>query len=671
MKKEKMLRAMELIDDVYVDEANPEPMKKRNRQARKKLFIGFAGGLAVAAAVLWLVVPFRTTPPSVARYSGSEYYEVIRKLNEVTYEKPEHSNNFEKYIGHLLAEVRDDYNKSETSEAPAESDGNPNTGQLTFGGQSYEEITDNQVAGVIEADLIKRSDKYIYYLSGDTLHVYSIEGEASAEVGTYTVTNEKMLFGYPEEWELYLSEDCRTVTVVAAFANADRESCVGAIALDVTDPANITEKGMTTVSGGYLSSRYTDGDILLMTQFRVRSDPDFSDESNYLPQIDTGSGMQSIPAEKIILPEELNNSRYVVVCKLDGVSLEVKDYAAFLSYSEDFYVSEDNIFATRVVSDTKIEEIESGTRKSYKSVTEIVGLSYSGETLESLGSITVDGYIKDQYSLDEYEGILRVVTTTDLRVFTEQTEGGYAKTREAQGGTSASLYCISLDEWQIVAEVAEFAPKNETVQSVRFDGTAAYVCTAIQLSDPVFFFDLSDLDHITYKETGTIAGYSTSLINFGDGFLLGIGVGANWNSLKLEVYEESETGVVSVCQYMKNNTEFSDDYKAYYVDRENQLVGLGVRTEMQQENHWEMVERYLLLFFDGYKLRELLDVELPGDADLKRAVYIDGYFYMFGDDAFAVEKIGSEANSPFELWVPIPSPRRTEPWLGSMHSIRF
>ena len=81
----------------------------------------------------------------------------------------------------------------------------------------------------------------------------------------------------------------------------------------------------------------------------------------------------------------------------------------------------------------------------------------------------------------------------------------------------------------------------------RFDGTDAYVCTAVQLTDPVFFFDLSDMDNITYKETGTIEGFSTSLVNFGNGYLLGIGTGNVWGSLKIEIYEESATGVVSVC----------------------------------------------------------------------------------------------------------------------------
>ena len=142
-------------------------------------------------------------------------------------------------------------------------------------------------------------------------------------------------------------------------------------------------------------------------------------------------------------------------------------------------------------------------------------------------------------------------------------------------GTSASLYCIDLAKWEVVASVENFAPKGEVVQSVRFDKNYAYVCTAVQLTDPVFFFDLSDLNNITYKETGNIEGFSTSLINLGDGYLLGIGRGDSWSSVKVEVYRESESKVESVCSYEIKNGSYSQNYKSYYVNRDTGMFGFG------------------------------------------------------------------------------------------------
>ena len=195
-------------------------------------------------------------------------------------------------------------------------------------------------------------------------------------------------------------------------------------------------------------------------------------------------------------------------------------------------------------------------------------------------------------------------------------------------GVNASLYCIDVTSFDIVASVIDFAPPNEEINSVRFDKECAYVCTAIQVSDPVFFFDLSDINNITYKDTGTIPGFSNSLINMGNGYLLGIGRGDLWD-LKIEIYEETETGVEAVCDY-NPNYDFSTVYKSYYVDRENQLIGMGVRDREGS--------RYILVHFDGCELIELVNVELDGYLDNMRGVFIDGYMYMFGA-SFKVVKV--------------------------------
>ena len=678
MNKNEMLRAMNLIEDEFVAEAAPGRVKehaeneyavkertpeitlgsrkrqegsrsrKNSPEKRNKRMWSWIGcgvtGLAVAVAAMWLFMPFNRNLPGMERYAGSEYYEIIQKLNEVTYRPPSYGNNFEKYIRGPVKNSIDDFlylQKGEveapTANEPASADGALNSGSNES--LTYEEITDNQVDGVIEADRIKRSDRYIYYLYGDTLRVYSIEGEASKEVGAYTFTADSgMRVAHTKEWEFYLSKDCRTVLMVGSFADDNLKASVGLLTLDVSDPAEIKEIGRITVTGNYLSSRYTGEEFLLMTEFRVKNNPDFSKEENYLPQIDTGNGSVSIAAEDIIVPETMTTSNYTVVCKLDGETFELEDSGAFLSYSEDFYVSREQIYATRGITEV-VETDQSGKRKS---MTEITGMSYGGEGLERTGTITVDGYVKDQYSLDEHDGVLRVVTTTSEMAYQINTRDGMIISMSSSGdNTSANLYCIDLEDWQIAAKVVGFAPKGETVRSVRFDGETAYVCTAVQVTDPVFFFDLSDIQNITYKETGNIEGFSTSLIDLGDGYLLGIGVGANMSTLKLEVYEEAETGVVSVCKYELDNVNYSQDYKAYYVNRDMQMIGLGIDRYLYKEGDASQERaRYLVVFFDGYELRELLEVPLPGDVDLKRAVYIDGYFYLFGDDAFVVEKIG-------------------------------
>lgn len=642
MKKKKLLRAFGLADEKYVAEADPEKAFEKSETASPKISnkIRIKRWTAVAACLLAVItalnvvlfIPYNTTPPSVKEYANSEYYSIIEKLNELTYKKPKYKNLFGTLAGGFMNIIeggflpKGDAMDAPTAEAPLE-----NTN-----GQQYQETTDNQVSGVTEADRIKRSDKYIYYLCDEALFVYSIEGEDTELVGSYGFTG--FSNAYYDDWEFYLSKDCNTVTVIAPNYNRDHKSTVVTIiSLDVSDPTNIAEKGRVSVAGGYISTRVVDGKMLLMTNFRVALNDgkvDFSDEYSFVPSIDKGNGFELLPIGDIISPETLTSARYTVICKLDEATLAFEDATALLSYSENVYVSTDKIFATHGYT----EKVDEGNATLNVSMTDISAIYYGQGEMKYLGTSTVKGYVKDQYSLDEYDGMLRVVTTTSATLERISKQGNGVPLVSAESvGTNASLYCISLESYEIIASVEEFAPKGETVRSVRFDGTDAYVCTAVQLTDPVFFFDLSDVNNITYKETGTIEGFSTSLVNFGNGYLLGIGRGDSWSSLKIEVYEESADGVVSVAAFEMDNAYYSENYKSYYVNRDMQMMGLGISTYAADDKY--ATQRYIVVQFDGYKLREMVNVELGGNEQHKRGVYIDGYMYMFGGNDFKVVEI--------------------------------
>ena len=179
-------------------------------------------------------------------------------------------------------------------------------------------------------------------------------------------------------------------------------------------------------------------------------------------------------------------------------------------------------------------------------------------------------------------------------------------------------------------------PDGETVRSVRFKGAYAYVCTAKQMTDPVFFIDMSDVNNLECKDTGTITGFSTTLIDFG-GDLLGIGVDSGVRSFKLEIYRETETGVECVCSLIKNAT-YASEYKAYYINRELGLIGLAI-TDYYIGDH---PNRYVLYRYDGSSFIEVLNVETRGTKNLHRGILIDDYFYILSNDVFMVEYVPAE-----------------------------
>ena len=632
MKKEKLLRAMSLADEKYVDEA-ANAFNKKKKSSHIKMTVALAAVLSVIISLsLWLFIPLKDANADISRYSDSEYYAIIQKLHAVGYRAPKYKNNFQKYVRGFFNFTKEEAAVDDAGAAP-EADFD----MLTNGTSSYREVTDNQVAGVIEADLIKRTDSHVFYLDGNTLRAFSILGENSDEVGSFDIKSVTQN-GFSQHYaEFFLSLDGKTLTLILPHNYGD-DPFVMIYAIDVSDPSAMKASKSFNVSGRLLSTRFTNGELLVMSSFYPELD--YSTPECFVPSVgDTPESMAALAPDKIIAPDTLSSTSYTVVSRLDAQSLECKDTVSLLSYSGDAYVSADTIFATRTFNDRT--ETKDGIVTN-RSMTEIVGVAYTGEKMALLGSVKLNGYIKDQYSLDKHDGILRIVTTVDdysykLDKRDDGAEIAYM-TSTSRNGTNASLWCVDLSNWTVAASIERFAPDGETVRSVRFDGKNAYVCTSIQLQDPVFFFDLSDISNITYIETGTIEGFSTSLVDFSNGYLLGIGVGSD-GYLKIEVYEEKDGKVVSVCKYEPAMTMSSSVYKSYYIDRENGLVGLATVRYDSRSSRYEIRE-YTLLRFSERALNVEVKTELKGDDPAtKRGVYVDGYFYMFGENDFKVEKI--------------------------------
>lgn len=629
---------------------------EKHRRKKIKIASVTAGALAAVLTLnLVLFVPYQTGGVNISKYKNSEYYSVISALSGLTYDDAVTTNNFTKWLGGLGTDSTP--GDSEIAGGVPIDDGNGS-------GQTYREVTNNQTENVIEGDLIKRSDKFIYYLNFRTsvtdviinergeketysesakymLQIYSIAGENSELVATYELLPEgDMTFlGYTDQREMFLNESCDTITVLSPCYNTQSKVLYTAlISLDVSDPNDIKENSRIYISGQYVSSRVADGTLLLVSDFSVRQYPDFSQEEQFLPQTGTLGSLSSLPVGDIVLPDAATSASYTVVCSLDYETLCVNDCVAFLSYSDEVYVSGENLFVTRTASRASALSDQSKTVYSY-AATEICRVCYDGEGLRFASSYTVTGTVNDRYSLDEYEGVLRVFTTSSFQPV--YTKDGYASADlSALTGNSANLYCIDLETGETLAAVERFCPAGESVKSARFAGDKAYVCTAsvnydvtVWIEDPVYAFDLSDYTDISYTDTGTIPGYSLSLITFTDGTLLGIGYGDDFNTLKIEVYRETDSQVIPLDEYTLEYVEFSDEFKAYLIDAEDGLVGLACNDFGYGESSYS----YLLLRFDGYGLVEMLNVDLfESLLDFVRAVYIDGYLYLFGYDTFEV-----------------------------------
>ncbi|MEV8633058.1 beta-propeller domain-containing protein [Streptosporangium sp. NPDC051023] len=118
----------------------------------------------------------------------------------------------------------------------------------------------------------------------------------------------------------------------------------------------------------------------------------------------------------------------------------------------------------------------------------------------------VSGRLLNQYSLSEYEGNLRIATTS---------------TSPDGRNSSSAVYVLKGDTMAKVGEIGGLG-NGERIYSVRFIGPAGYVVTFKQV-DPLYTLDLSD--PAAPKKSGElkITGYSAYLHPAGDGRLIGIG----------------------------------------------------------------------------------------------------------------------------------------------------
>lgn len=603
--------------------ARAEGMKQRSR--RITLISVLAVCLAALCGLLLLLfVPYANAGmPTLAEYRGSDYYPLMQKINALTYRAPKYKNNFEALTG-WVQDLFGGAKAADDMEAPNDS---------ADEGSDYLEVTDNQVAGVIEGDLFKATESTFFYLTWEKdnyiLRACSIARENSAILAEYTIPADEgaRTGGYTDRAEIYLSGDGDTVTLFSpAYVQSEGQLYTQITSIDVSDPAAMQLTDRVYVSGSYISSRKTDGTFLLISHFAVRNNPDFADEAQYLPQVGTPGDMHSLPMEDIVLPDGADTARYTVVCSLAEEGLAVEDAYAFFSYTDTVYVSENNIFVARS-HDLAGQVIACGAEGSCsysEDRTEIACLAYEGGAFTYRGTADVPGTVKDQYSLDERNGQLRVVTT--LYRWRLQTEGTVSDLPPL--GTNAGVYIVDLADFQTVGALEWFAPQGERVMSARFEKEEdlVWVCTAVEFTDPVFRIDLSDPANLTYTETGTVEGYSHTLIDFTDGTLLGIGYGESTWELKIELYEKQGGEVVSLDAYTADET-ISTDYKAYFIDRENGLVGMQVHDPYRNESE------YLVLAYDGYGLTEALRLPMAdGDYDNTRAAYIGGWLYILSDD---------------------------------------
>jgi hypothetical protein len=136
-----------------------------------------------------------------------------------------------------------------------------------------------------------------------------------------------------------------------------------------------------------------------------------------------------------------------------------------------------------------------------------------GGTASYVASGEVPGQLLNQFSMSEYEGDLRVATTTQDWI-------------GAQPSTSAVRVLRADGNELVQIGIVDGLGETEQIYAVRFLGTQGYVVTFRQ-TDPLYVIDLSDPAAPVLTGELKIPGFSAYLHPVGDGLLLGVGQDAS------------------------------------------------------------------------------------------------------------------------------------------------
>lgn len=285
-----------------------------------------------------------------------------------------------------------------------------------------------------------------------------------------------------------------------------------AVCYDITDRTAPVESWRIYQDGGYVSSRLIGNQLIVISDYYV--DITLDEETvveNCIPKATCVNGqIERVDKDRITVMDNVCDSGYIVVSTLNTDDKNTLKTQAVLGAGENVYCTTETLYATNTEYSAYAGAKEIFGANS--SETQIYKFDIRNCDVKYLGCGSVEGRALNQFSIDEYNGYLRIATTSD-----------------ASFKDSVSQLYVLDSNLKTVGK-AEGIGEGENIKSVRFNGNTAYVVTFIQ-TDPLFVIDLSDPTAPTVKGELKIPGFSAYLHPVGENLVLGVGSDGNENGL--------------------------------------------------------------------------------------------------------------------------------------------
>jgi len=510
--------------------------------------------------------------------------------------------------------------------------------------------TNTQVEGVDEGDIVKTDGDYIYILRNEELIIILADGADTKEVSRTRLSEGGALdySKYNYAREIYINGDR-----LAIVCDAYRVGNVGitysydyyrdgsGTIIDIYDiadrnaPKRIAEVGQ---DGYFTASRMIGDTLCLITNYNVWS-VDEDDPETFVPALYRDGERELVSEGCLVICPPFNNTSYTVVTTYDINSGEAKSNQSVLGGGNNVYMNGSNLYVTRQewseeVGEPYQEDHYRVTKYSSAETTIITRFSFVGGKVSLISTGTVNGQLLNQFSLDEYNGYLRVVTTENDYSYTiyEDEKRGWSNYEYGDNESSNALYILNLD--LITVSSITGLGRDERVYSVRFDGDVGYFVTFRQ-TDPLFTVDLADPFAPKVLSALKIPGFSQYLHVYGEGRLFGLGMDADpdtgWtNGMKLSMFDTSDKTNVTEKHMLKLDSTYSEalyNHKAILISPARDIIAFPT------SNGYDV---YGYSDDRGFYIR----ASIKGGEDWwgynMRGLYIEDYAYICGTDGVSV-----------------------------------
>ena len=473
---------------------------------------------------------------------------------------------------------------------------------------------------------------------------------------------------------------------------------------DINKPKEIQD---IEIEGYYSNSRMIDDYVYIVTtQYAYEPILYMAEDSTYIPKIRVNNNEQKIGLNDIYYinsPDVSKTMTNIVSFNIKEETIDLSAEVYILGTPSTIYVSTENIFITSIsntydyntIYDLIIEyvlpylpdeatnelnTVNSLTIEDYQKITisewiiqnyvekmdekqkqdiarqlimhfekTIIHKIYinNGEIkYQSQGS--VPGYVRNQFSISEYNNNLRIATTVNgwmMRPYLTSIE------------SYNNVYI--LDETLEIIGYIENIAVGEEIYSVRFLGEKCYLVTFKQI-DPFFVIDLKDPRNPEILGELKIPGYSTYLHPYDQNNV--IGIGQEGNNIKISLFDVEDVlnpKELSTYQVQQKTEEYYWSYssalyehKAFLFDRSKNLLIIPISTDYKESAYiFNITNNDISLkgiISHESKNNDSEDPHEPWESDywrgnygysIKRSLFIENVIYTLSDSMIKMNDI--------------------------------